>query len=38
MAIDVIVYFRSDVEERQHLRGTMLYHALLEGRVLHNAA
>jgi uncharacterized protein len=38
MAIDVIVYSRADVEERQHLRGTMLYHALREGRVLHDAA
>ncbi len=35
MAIDLIVYSRSDVEERQHLRGTMLYHALREGRVLY---
>lgn len=38
MAIDVIVYSRADVEERQHLRGTMLYHALREGRILHDAA
>jgi uncharacterized protein len=38
MAIDVIVYSRADVEERRHLRGTMLYHALREGRILHDAA
>jgi predicted nucleotidyltransferase len=38
MAIDVVVYSRADVEERQHLRGTMLYHALREGKVLHLAA
>ena len=38
MPIDVIVYSRADVEERQHLRGTMLYHALREGRVLYDAA
>jgi predicted nucleotidyltransferase len=38
MPIDVIVYSRSDVEERQHLRGTMLYRALREGRILHDAA
>lgn len=38
MPIDVIVYSQSDVEERQHVRGTMLYHALREGRILHDAA
>jgi uncharacterized protein len=38
MAIDIVVYSRADVEERQHLRGTMLYHALREGKVLHDAA
>jgi uncharacterized protein len=38
MPIDVIVYSRADMEERQHLRGTMLYHALREGRILHDAA
>jgi predicted nucleotidyltransferase len=38
MPIDVIVYSRADVEERQHLRGTMLYHALREGRVLYHTA
>lgn len=37
MAIDVVVYSRDEVEEREHLRGTMLYHALREGRVLHDA-
>jgi predicted nucleotidyltransferase len=38
MAIDVVVYSREEMEEREHLRGTMLYHALHEGRVLHDAA
>jgi predicted nucleotidyltransferase len=38
MPIDVIVYSRDEVERRRHLRGTMLYHALREGRVLHEAA
>jgi predicted nucleotidyltransferase len=38
MAIDVVVYSRDEVEERQHLRGTMLYHALHEGKLLHDAA
>ena len=38
MAIDIVVYSWTDVEERQHLRGTMLYHALREGRLLHDAA
>ena len=38
MSIDVIVYSRADVEARQYLRGTMLYHALHESRVLHDAA
>jgi predicted nucleotidyltransferase len=38
MAIDVVVYSRADVEERQHLRGTMLYHALRAGKVLYVAA
>jgi predicted nucleotidyltransferase len=38
MAIDIVVYSQADVEERQHLRGTMLYHALREGKVLHDAA
>ncbi len=38
MPIDVIVYPRADVEERQYLRGTMLYHALREGRVLYHTA
>jgi predicted nucleotidyltransferase len=38
MPIDVIVYCRDEVERRRHLRGTMLYHALREGRVLHEAA
>jgi hypothetical protein len=38
IAIDLVVYTRADVENRGHLRGTMLYHALQEGRVLHDAA
>ncbi len=38
MAIDVVVYSCEEVEERKHLRGTMLYHALHQGRVLHDAA
>jgi predicted nucleotidyltransferase len=38
MAIDLIVYSVERVTERQHLRGTMLYHALQEGRVLYEAA
>jgi predicted nucleotidyltransferase len=38
MAIDVVVYSVDRVNERQHLRGTMLYHALREGRVLYDAA
>lgn len=38
MAIDLVVYTQADVEARGHLRGTMLYHALREGRVLHDAA
>jgi predicted nucleotidyltransferase len=38
MAIDVIVYSKDEVEKRRHLRGTMLYHALREGRMLHDAA
>lgn len=38
MAIDVVVYSADRVKERQYLRGTMLYHALTEGRVLYDAA
>lgn len=38
MAIDVVVYSCDEVEEREHLRGTMLYHALHQRRVLHDAA
>jgi len=37
MPIDIVVYSANQVEERQHLRGTMLYHALTEGRVLYDA-
>jgi uncharacterized protein len=36
--VDVLVYSADDVRERAHLRGTALYHALTEGRVLHDAA
>lgn len=38
MAIDLVVYSADRVKERRHLRGTMLYHALAEGRVLYDAA
>lgn len=38
MPIDVVVYSTHDVKEREHLRGTMLYHALREGKVLHDSA
>jgi predicted nucleotidyltransferase len=38
IAMDLVVCTRADVENRGHLRGTMLYHALQEGRVLHDAA
>jgi predicted nucleotidyltransferase len=38
MSIDVVVYSVDRVRERQNLRGTMLYHALAEGRVLYDAA
>lgn len=38
MAIDIVVYSAKEVEQRRNLRGTMLYHALQEGRVVHDAA
>ncbi|HEY8687407.1 MAG TPA: nucleotidyltransferase domain-containing protein [Chloroflexota bacterium] len=38
MAIDVVVFSRDEVEERQNLRGTMLFHAVREGQVLYDAA
>lgn len=38
MAIDLVVYSRDEVAERRDLRGTMLFHALREGKVLHDAA
>lgn len=38
MAIDIIVYPRSAVEERGHLPGTMLFEVLRQGRVLYDAA
>jgi len=37
MALDVVLYSRDEVKERRHLRRTMLYHALHEGRVLYDA-
>lgn len=36
--VDIVVYSADEVKERSHLRGTMLYHALSEGRVLYDAA
>jgi uncharacterized protein len=36
--VDVLVYSTDDVRERSHLRGTALYHALTEGKILHDAA
>lgn len=36
--VDIVLYSADQVEERKHLRGTMLYHALNEGRVLYDAA
>jgi uncharacterized protein len=36
--IDILVYSTNEVEQRRDLRGTMLYHALKEGRILHDAA
>jgi predicted nucleotidyltransferase len=38
MPIDVLVYSVDEVQRRGHLRGTTLYHALNEGKVLHAAA
>lgn len=38
MSIDVVVYSVDRVRDRQNLRGTMLYHALTEGRVLYGGA
>ena len=36
--IDVVVYSMDEVEKRRALKGTMLNHALREGRVLHASA
>jgi len=36
--VDVLVYSTDDVRERAHLRGTVLYHALTAGKVVHDAA
>jgi predicted nucleotidyltransferase len=38
MPIDVVVYSADEVQRRRLLRGTMLYHALREGKVLYAAA
>ena len=38
LPVEIIVYSANQVAERRHLRGTMLYHALREGRVLYDAA
>jgi predicted nucleotidyltransferase len=38
MPIDVLVYSVEEVQQRGHLRGTTLYHALREGKVLYAAA
>jgi len=38
MPTDIIVYTSDQVEARKNLRGTMLYHALVEGRILYDAA
>jgi predicted nucleotidyltransferase len=38
LPIDVIVYSAAEVEQRGHLVGTMLHHALKEGKVLHGTA
>ncbi len=36
IAIDVVVYSRKEVQAWDHLRGTMLHHALREGKVLYD--
>ena len=36
--VDVLVYSTDDVRERAHLRGTVLYHALTDAKILHDAA
>jgi uncharacterized protein len=36
--VDVLVCSADDVRARAHLRGTALYHALTEGKILHDAA
>lgn len=38
MAIDIVVYSTAQVEDRRDLPGTMLFHALREGPVLHDGA
>ncbi|HLJ68229.1 MAG TPA: nucleotidyltransferase domain-containing protein [Chloroflexota bacterium] len=35
---DVVVYSADEVRERSHLRGTVLYHALTEGKALSDVA
>jgi|SRR5947209_7766761 len=37
MVLVVVEDSRADVKEREHRRGTMLYHVLREGRILHKA-
>lgn len=37
VSVDVLVYSAEDIRERGHLRGTALYHALTEGKVLYDA-
>jgi predicted nucleotidyltransferase len=36
LPIDIVVYSKAELERRRDLRGTMLYHALREGQVLHD--
>ena len=36
--VDVLVFSTDEVRERAHLRGTVLYHALTDGKVVHDAA
>lgn len=36
--VDMLVYSTDDERKRGHLRGTVLYHALTDGKILHDAA
>jgi len=38
LPVDVLVFSTDDVRERGHLRGTTLYHALTDGKIVHDAA